>query len=644
MMDPVTERRMPVSPQIAVRVAFLGGLALVLFGIIFFRLWYLQVLSGAQYLQQANTNRIRDEVIPAPRGDVVDRNGRPLISSRPATAVQLQPQELPGDPTARTRVYRRLGRVLRMSPARIAHAYDRKHLQLPYAPVTVKLDAGQAVLDYIKEHQDDFPGVQTNQIYLREYPQHQVGAQLVGTVGEINPAELRQPRFKGIQQGSIVGQSGIEWTYDRYLRGRDGDQRVQVNSLGHLQGQVGTVAPAEGNSLRLSLDLGLQRAGQDALAQGMGLASGNGHGPPGGAFVALDPRNGDVLALGSAPTFDPNVFAKPVPRKVFRQLNDQPNKPLYDRAIAGLYPTGSTFKPITAMAALQSGLITPDTPIASPGCITIGAQQFCSAGKADYGTVSLREAIKVSSDVFFYRLGEYANPVASHPIQTWARRLGLGHGTGIDLPGEFGGLIPDPAWRARVDEKERQCERRRHVSTCGISDKRPWSVGDNVNLAVGQGDVEATPLQMAVAYSGIVNGGRVVRPHLGLEVDDQAGRLVQRIDPPPARRVHYSQANRQAIMDGLHMATSESGGTSADVFSGFPIPVYGKTGTAQHTNQDDQSWYVCYATDGARPILVAVTIEQGGFGAEAAAPAARLILSQWFHVQKQLVSGHSQTR
>jgi penicillin-binding protein 2 len=282
------------------------------------------------------------------------------------------------------------------------------------------------------------------------------------------------------------------------------------------------------------------------------------------------------------------------------------------------------------VAALQSGIITPDTVIDDPGSVTIGNIKFSNAGGAAHGAVALRQAIQVSSDVFFYKMGAQLNGVSGDPLQRYARKLGIGRRTGIDIPGEFKGLLPTPQWRDRLF-KERKTD-------------RPWTVGDNVNLAVGQGDLQATPLQMATAYSTVVNGGRVPRPHVGYEVEDAAGRTLQEIDPGAARHVRISPGNRQAILDGLRMAAGSAGGTSADVFRGFPRPVYGKTGTAERPGQQDQSWYVCYVPDGKRSIVVAVTIERGGFGAEAAAPAARLILSQWFGVRKKLVRGASRTR
>jgi penicillin-binding protein 2 len=649
--------RTPITPALAVRVAVLGGFALVLFAIIFFRLWYLQVLSGDHFVSLANENRVRDIRIQAPRGAIVDRNGTLLVDSRQATAIQIDPGDLPEDPAARLAVYAKLGRLIGERPEHIQALVIKQRKLLPYANVTIKTAVPTSLRDFLSERARDFPGVVPAQIFLRKYPEGNLAAHLVGTVGEISPDQLKQKRFRGVSQGTIVGKGGIEWWYDRYLRGRDGAERIQVNSLGQrpvgLPSNLRTREPIPGKQLKLSLDLDLEREGQRAMQKIAGSR-------PGG-FVALDPRNGEVLALGSYPTFDPSVFTRPLSQATYNSLVSKENgSPLVDRAINGLYPTGSTFKPITAIAALEKGVITPDTPINDPGCITVGEAERCNAGHFPNGTLSLRRALQVSSDVFFYTLGMETNSLKGQVIQTWARRLGLGHKTGIDLPDEGEGLIPDRAWRARVARREMKCRERKHIPLtvgpveaarrgCGISDMRPWSIGDNVNLAVGQGDLQANPLQMAVAYSGIINGGRVVKPHLGLEIDDAAGRLIERVAPGNARRVHFAAANRQAIMDGLHAAASQPGGTSADVFKEWnqdQYPVYGKTGTAERPGHaDDQSWYVCYASNqGRRPIVIAVTIEDGGFGAEAAAPAARLMLAQWFHQEKKLVVGHSHTR
>ncbi len=680
MIDPASsDRRGPISPALALRVAVLGVGALIIFAIIFFRLWYLEVLSGDKYRQQANNNKVRLVRDPAPRGAIVDRQNRTLVENRPATVIQLRPTSLPvaerqsaarwgqavglrlrrprhlrGPPIALPPIpfvahadlqarYAALGGVLGVS-ARSIHRQVIQQLAItPYAPVTIKTDVPRPARDYIKERQEHYPGVDVKRVFLRRYPYHQLAAQIVGSIGQVSPAELKQHRFRGVPQGTVVGQGGLEYSYDRYLRGRDGLDRIVVDAAGNPTRTSQQRPPEGGRQLQLSLDLGLQRAGQTAMAQ-------VGHGNPGG-FVALDPRSGEVLALGSYPSFDPTVLSRPISQTAYDRLfGADAGSPAVNRATQGYYPTGSAFKPITALAALTSGVITADTPYNDAGCIHIGAQQRCNAGHTANGTLSLRRALQVSSDVFFYTLGLGLNPLANQPLQAWAHRLGLGRYTGIDLPEEIKGLVPDRQWRARIGKAERRCEKRRHVPSCFISDKRPWSVGDEVSLAVGQGDLQATPLQMAVVYSTIVNGGKVPRPHLGLRVQDADGRLLQTLTTGAARHVAIPAADRQAIMDGLHAAASQPGGTSADVFSGWDqsrFPIFGKTGTAQRPPHPDQSWYVCYSYDGTpahRPIVLAVTIENGGFGAEAAAPAARLMLSKWFGIKRRLVVGSSHTR
>ncbi|HEX5147283.1 MAG TPA: penicillin-binding transpeptidase domain-containing protein, partial [Conexibacter sp.] len=380
-----------------------------------------------------------------------------------------------------------------------------------------------------------------------------------------------------------------------------------------------------------------------------------------GAYVALDPRNGDVLAMGSAPSFDPNVLTRPISERAYKDLlGAARNYPQINRAIAAQYPVGSTFKIVTATAALVTGLITPGTLYDDTGTFREGALVRRNAGGAAYGPVSLVRAIQVSVDTFFYNLGAQLNadPV-THPnggaLQDWARKYGFGQPTGIDIGGEAGGIIPSPRWRNRQNALQAKCTRayrrdpraakRAYSAGCVFADgtNRPWTEGDNTSLAVGQGDFLATPLQLAVAYATLENGGTVVRPHVGLQITDGAGRVLQQIDPKPARRIDIPSTDLSAIQEGLHEAAQTSSGTSYDVMGTFPKPVFGKTGTAQFTGRADQSWYVAYVPDATRPIVVACTIESGGFGAEAAAPAVRLILSQWFGVRKQVIAGSSHT-
>ena len=349
---------------------------------------------------------------------------------------------------------------------------------------------------------------------------------------------------------------------------------------------------------------------QQALAGGTGK----------GAFAVMDVNNGEVLALGSQPSFDPNIFSKPLSQKRLNALSSEAlGKPLFNRAIQAGYPTGSTFKLITATAALESGHITPDTVLNDPGSLTVGGVKFENAGGAVHGALALRQALTVSSDVFFYQLGQYMDEKGM-PLQKWGHRLGIGRKTGIDLPAEEPGRLPTPQWRDRWYKQ-------------GLTD-RPWSVGDNINLSVGQGDLLANPLQMAVAYAAIANGGRVLRPRLGLRIEDASGRALQQLDAPTARRLKISQANRDAILEGLNGAANGPGGTSTPVFAGFPIPIAGKTGTAEHVGRPDQSWYVALAPYPNPKYVVAVTDEAGGFGAETAAPMARRILAELLDVKE----------
>src|SRR4051812_14322236 len=479
------DRRPALTPQLALRVAVIGGIALVAFAVIFFRLWYLQVLSGDKYLAEANNNRLREIKVQAPRGKIVDRNGRVMVDNRTGLAVKISPDRVPKQRAERRRLYRKLGRVLGQSPKRVGRQVRRQLKALPFSSATVKQDVPLPVVSYLLEHQNDFPGVTAERVFLRQYPHHQIGAHLFGTVGEVTREELKDPRYHGVDMGDRVGQSGIESQYDRFLRGRNGASRVQVDALGNLKGELSVREPQQGRQLRLAVDIGIQEAGQRALAGGTGR----------GAFVVMNVHNGEVVAMGSQPSFDPNIFSKTIKPADYKRLSDPNNgAPLSDRAIQGLYPTGSTYKLITATAALQGGLITPDTVQYDPGSLQVGGITFKNAGGAVNGALALRQALTVSSDVFFYKLGLEANGHGDGLlIQRWARRLGMGRKTGIDLPGETPGLVPSPKWRNQLFKKK-------------LTD-RPWSAGDNVNLSVGQGDLQADPLQLAVAYSTVANGG-----------------------------------------------------------------------------------------------------------------------------------------
>ena len=689
MMEPVSDRRPPITPQLALRVAIFGAVAFALFAIVFFRLWYLQVLSGEQYLAQANSNRVRALPIPAPRGKIVDRQGKIIVGNELAAVIEIDPSQLPqverdlasewgrraglreaapkghkGEPikippipTAQLKArYKRLGRVLDVSANTIHRRVVRSLVLVPYSSARVKTDVPASVLSYIRERPEQFPGVKVEQSYLRDYPRANLAAQILGNVGEVSPEELKEERYRGVKQGTIVGKDGLERTYDKYLRGQTGIRRIQVDANGRPipNARLKDERPVAGQRLRLSLDVGLEKAGQDAMAGPL-----NPGGNP-GAFVALDPRNGEVLAMGSHPTFDPAIFTKPLTDARYKALIGEEGgpAPLANRAIAGAYPSASTFKPITALAALDKDLISPSTTIDDGGCTQVAEIERCNAKEQAYGSVDMARALQVSSDVYFYKLGLSTFFHGGSLVQTWARRLGLDHRTGIDLPGEFAGLIPDQRWRDEINAAELRCRKKKKISSttdvytaaargCGLSDLRDYSEGDNASLATGQGDVQATPLQMAVVYAALANGGKVVRPHLGLEIESPNGELVQRIERDPARRVKIDPTDLEAVRHGLQLAASTPEGTSGDVFAGWDharVPVFGKTGTAERGIKRDQSWYVAWVPDPKHPIVVAVTVEEGGFGAAVAAPIACRILARWYRVEGTCSAGTSVAR
>ena len=611
------ERRPQMTTGFALRVAVLGGISVALFAVIFFRLWFLQVLSGDEYLAEANNNRTREVRVLPPRGEILDRDGELLVSNRTSLALQVDVDELPADLRRRRIELARIGRLVGLSLPQVRRTMREELIVDRTSPVTLKGNVPHELVYYFAENEDRFPGVTVEPVFVRRYPQGTLAAHLFGQVGEIQPDQLRQARNRGIEPGFIIGQDGIEYSYDQFLRGTAGSTRIQVDSMGNTLGELNRVEPEPGDNLRLTIDSDVQAAGEAALGS-TGLY---------GGFVAMDVDDGAILGMGSTPTFDPSVFTRPLTQAQTDSLYNDPSAPLINRAIAGLYPTGSTFKPITSIAALASGVVTPDEIIYDDGAFDLGGGNIIgNAGGASYGPVAMQYALQVSSDVYYYTLGDRMSGGLAQ--QRWARRLGIGRETGIDLPSEAEGLLPTPRWRNRLYRQ-------------GLTD-RPWTSGDNVNLSVGQGDLQANPLQMALAYAAIANGGEVPTPHVGLRIEDAAGRLVREINPPVARTIRIDPAWRDVILDGLHDAAQAPGGTSYNVFGGFEVPVAGKTGTAERPPYGDQSWYVVLAPYPDPEIVVAVTAEEGGFGADTAAPIAAQILSEYFGgIEAEAVSGAS---
>ncbi len=599
----------PRTNRLALRIAVLGGVAVALFAILAFRLWNLQVLDGGKYLAEANNNRSREYKVIAPRGEILYRNGAVLVDNRTSLALLLTMDKLPEDPARQKAELAELAELARMSPRKMRRTIREQEEVAAGAPITLRRDVGHDLVFYLEENQQRFPGVSVQRVFVRDYPDNSRAAHVLGSVGEVTEEELEEPPYKGLEPGENVGKEGVEYTYDRYLRGRPGMTKIQVNALGEPTpgGQLVSKPPTPGDNLVLTINPKVQEAGEAALAE---------RGLP-GAFVTMDIQTGQILGLGSFPTYDPTVFTKPLTQKEYDSLALSEAKPLFDRAIQGAYPTGSIYKIITALAALENGVITPSTVVEDNGFIELAGETFENAEGAINGPISLVSALRVSSDVYFYKLG--LQMWDNNDLQDWSHKLGIGRSSGIDLLGTEDGLVPSKRWRDELFAE-------------GNTD-RPWSAGDNVQLAVGQGDLQTNPLQMALAYAALGNGGTIVTPHVGMEIQDAAGRALKEIAPKPQRHVPIDPVIRGDILEGLHEAAQAPGGTAEPVFGEFPIEIAGKTGTAERPGHGNQSWFASLAPYPNPRIVTVLTIEEGGFGAESAAPAVKQILEAYFAKQ-----------
>ncbi len=645
--DPGVEAPYRLTPGLALRVAILGALALAIFAVLFFRLWSLQVLSGDTYLAAAQGNQLRTIRIEAPRGTILDRKGRVIVDNVPGTAVKLWVGDLPAK--RRYEVIRKLAWVLNVRPVRLAKEVDAR-VDDPLNPITVKTAVGEDQIAYLYEHQAEFPGVQIQQTYLRHYPYQSLGAQVLGYVGEVSQSEL-DAHPKLYAPGDKVGKTGVEARYDQFLRGEAGEAQVRVDSLGRPRGALEPKVEARpGSAVRLTIDIGLQRAAERALRFGIQTARANGsYNADGGALVALDPQDGAVLAMASTPTYKPSVYVGRVDPKKIKSLVDldaakRANFPGINRATSGVYPPGSTWKPVTALAAMQEHLLQPYQPLQCTPSATYGLDKHVFKNWDPYinQSMTLPEALARSCDTYFYQLGYdfyLQGDKGRSRMQEWARRFGFGAPSGFDLGGEASGTVPTPAWR------------KKHFTSDW---DRAWNPGNSIQLAIGQQDIQVTPLQMARFYAMIANGGKLVTPYVVAQVETPAGHgqapvVLRRNTPAPPESVGVDPAALQVVRDGLYQAAHASYGTSAGVFSSFPVPIAGKTGTAEKVvplpgyppdHLEDQSWWCGYgpAETEVPRIVVCAVIENGGHGSTAAAPAALRVFEKFFGVH-----GGSQT-
>ena len=624
-----------LTPQLALRIAILGVFAVTIFCVLFFRLWALQVISGDKYLNEARNNQVRTFRAPAPRGSILDRDGDVLVSNMPSTVAQLWPAALNQlDAEERTRTLRRVARLLDVPYREIERDLAARDGDL-LTPVTVKTGVSDAKVNYLLEHQNDFPGVQINQVSLRRYDQGAIAAQILGYVGEISKEQLDARAEEGYALGDRVGQAGVEAAYDTYLRGRPGIGRVYVDALGQVKSaREYQQLPEAGDNVRLTIDADLQRVAEEAIEYGIRIARENGRwAADGGALVAMDPNTGEILALASNPTFDPRIFTGRVEQKDLNALKEpSANVPTLNRAVAGIYPPGSTFKPITALAALEEGMVAPDELIQCTGKEVIDGQTFTNWDPFVNEPMQMTTALAASCDTYFYQLGLRFYERPDSPLQKWARRMGFGSATGIDLGPEEVGLMPTPEWRRRYFDTEID---------------KIWTSGDSVQLAIGQGDVLVTPLQMTRFYAMLANGGKLVEPHVVKAVEEPASPgqppvVLRPYAPKPPKDVELSPGSLRVVQEGLYAATHESYGTSSGIFGSFPVEIVGKTGTAEkfvrlpnYQGLQDQAWWCGFGPYAKPKLVVCAVIENGGHGGTAAAPAALQVFQEYFRVNPE---------
>jgi penicillin-binding protein 2 len=607
------------SPGFYVRI---GGLAIVIaagLSLLLLRAWSIQVLHGKQYAKAAHTQAFRTVDLLGARGAIVDDKGRLLAGTSgyvviDADAASLGSRNAHGIWSPSPEGLRELRRLARVTGRRwgiLAARIRSDVLHAPFAPAVVIAHPTAALAAYLQERPGEFPGFKVEGESARNYPQGAFGSEFLGLLGQISEPELKSHAYTDAKPGEVVGQSGVEAAYDHVLNAGFVQAKIPVDSLGRIAGQLRVPAQKQPPTLQLSIDSRLQKAAQSALLYGMEQSRLNGHSPTGASAVAIDPWTGAIKALVSYPTFDQKRAAeKP---NYYAQLSKQTHTtPLLNRAIGGAYPTGSTFKPIIAEAALSAGIITPGTPLSCTGAFALGDTIFHNVDPGVNASMTLPTALEVSCDTWFYRLGDLVyrhDPQAQGTlIQNWARKLGLGHAPPGDLTGATSGYLPGPG---RIFERR-----------FGF----PWTEGQTINLAIGQGALQVSPLQLAVAYSALVNGGKVVRPHVGEAVIRNGVKTKLPFDP--VRRVKLSPYT-WAIRQGLYEAANSPGGTSQPVFAGFPIKIAGKTGTAEP--DPVSSWYASWAPYNSPRLVVVANVEHGGFGAEAAAPIAKKIYEAYFH-------------
>ena len=615
------------------RLRAIGFGSLALFVALLARLYSIQVLQSPTYRALAAQNQTRQIVTSPPRGLIVDRNENLLVGNQVVESVTIAQNIAASNPTVLSRLSTVLGVPLTQIKASVNSVNNS-----PYAPIPIAYNVSKAKILYIREHPGQFPGVSSQLTTQRVYPEGSTASQVLGYVSQISQSELAKLGSKGYQASDVIGQAGVEASFEKYLRGVPGKTTLQVNYAGQVVGTLSRVRPKPGDNVVLTLDLNLQKAVQTDLANEIAKLdnsidpySGRYISNVTGAAVVENVTNGQILAMASSPTYNPSVWVGGISQSAYTKITSPAyGDPSLNRAIDGLYTPGSTFKLATASAALIDGLITPSTYINDTGIFNIpnckpgsGLCSFHNSGYEHLGLINIVRAITSSDDIFFYNLGYdfYAaqNRFGPTPIQNMAARYGFGSPTGINLPGEAAGMVDSLHMRTVL-----------HKAYPSAYPYDTWYAADQIEMAFGQGMTQVTPLQLANAYATFANGGTRYVPQIAAGIVNQAGKVVTKFKPQVVTHIPMSATNRAAMLAGFEGAIGNPAGTAYGTFVGFPLssyPLAGKTGTASITGSEPDSLFVAFGPVTSPKYVVVVVLRKAGFGASAAAPVARQIFT-----------------
>ena len=610
------------APKPERRLRVIGVVILLAFGVLLVRLYYLQVLSGHTFSKIVSSNSVRIAQISPPRGLILARGGTVLAGDSVSEEVTISQSEASSHP----QVIGRLASVLGVPVSQIKQALST-NLYSSYQPIPVASNVPMNDIMYIREHQQEFPGVLVVAKTVRTYPLGTTGAHVLGYLGQITASEYRTMAKDGYSASSQIGQAGIEAEYQSYLRGEPGIERLEVNAQGQVVGKFSTTPPKMGDSVVLNMDVPLQQQVASDLASEIAALRKQGEPATGGAAIVMNPQNGHVLAMASYPTYNPSVWVGGISEAQYQAITSPANGvPLLNRAIDGLYTPGSTFKLATATAALQDHLITPtytyhDTgSFTIPGC-NVGKCNFHNAGYQALGNIQLPIAISASDDSFFYNIGYMfwmqQSTYGQDPIQNVAAEYGLGELTGIDLPGENVGRVDSPQVRQYL-----------HAHYPQAFPYAGWYTGDNLEMAFGQGMTVLTPIEVADAYATFANGGTRYAPEVAAAIVSPSGKVVKRIQPKVTGHVNLPSWIRQPMLTGFEGAVTNPLGTAYYTFQGYPystLPIAGKTGTASQNPKPPVSWFTGFGPVNNPRYVVCAVINQAGYGANGGAPVVRQI-------------------